>query len=234
MNGIWQAVNTANWNLEDHNGEQAPVIAAGMWAAIPPGQGVVEGGPIPYKPEALAQREKNRKNALTGKLGYDTTRDPEANCFLPGIPRATYLPYPFQIFQGPNRMWMIYQFSYARREVNIGKVVEAPIDFWMGTSNGKWDGDTLVVDVTGLIPDTWFDRSGNYHSDALHVTERFTMIDKDHINYEATIEDPNVFTRPWKISMPLYRHIEKNAQLLEFKCAEFTEEFWWGEYRGKK
>ena len=128
---------------------------------------------------------------------------------------------------------MIYQYSYARREINLGKVVEAPIDFWMGTSNGRWEGDVLVIDTTGNLPDTWFDRSGNYHSDALKVTERFTLIGKDHINYEATIDDPMIFTRPWKISMPLYRRIERNAQIFDFKCAEFTEEFWWGMYRKK-
>lgn len=234
FNGIWQAINTANWDLEDHNGARSPVVAAGNWLSIPPGMGVVEGGPIPYKPEALVQREKNRKAALTGNVGYDETRDPEANCYLPGIPRATYMNYPFQIFQSPGRMWMVYGFSYARREIHLlPKPVEAPIEFWMGTSNGRWEGDTLVIDVTGNIADTWFDRAGNFHTDALKVTERYTMIDKDHLNYEATIEDPNVFTRPWKISMPLYRRIDRNMQVLEFKCAEFTEEFWWGDLRKK-
>jgi hypothetical protein len=231
LNGIWQAVNTANWDLEDHDGGPSSVIVTGAVGAHPPGLSVVEGGTIPYKPEALAKREENRKHSMPGRTGRDTAADPELNCFLPGVPRATYLPYPFQIFQSPNRLWVVYQYSYARREIVMDKHQEAPIDSWMGWSNGSWDRDTLVVDVTGFNDQTWFDRAGNFHSDALHVVERYTMLDRDHINYEATIEDPNVFTRPWKIGMPLYRRIERNAQLLEFKCAEYVEEFFWGEYR---
>jgi len=231
FNGIWQVMNTANWDLEDHEAAQSPILIAGVWLAREPGLSVVDGGTIPYKPDMLKKREENRKNAAPGKTGRFTTADPEYNCWLPGVPRATYLGKPFQIFQSPNRMWMLYQYSYARREININGKEEAPIDTWMGWSNAKWDGDTLVVDVTGLMDTTWFDRAGNYHSDQLHVTERYSPIDATHINYEATIEDPATFTRPWKISMPLYKHVEKNAQLLEFKCAEFTEELWWGEYR---
>jgi hypothetical protein len=230
LNGIWQAVNTADWDLEAHEATAAPVIVTGAIGATPPGLSVVEGGKIPYKPEALAKRETNRKNSMPGKTGRHLTADPVLNCFLPGVPRATYLPHPFQIFQSPNRLWMVYQYSYARREIFMNGKEPAPIDSWMGWSNARWDGDTLVIDVTGLNDQTWFDRAGNYHSDALHVVERYTMIDRDHIMYEATIEDPNVFTRPWTISMPLYRRIEKNAQLLQFRCVELTEEFFWGEY----
>ena len=231
LNGIWQAVNTANWDLEDHAGAASPVMVTGAAGAIPPGLGVVEGGKIPYRPEALAKREENRKHSMPGKPGRDTSADPEVNCFLPGVPRATYLPYPFQIFQGPNRMWIVYQYSYARREIFMDKHTEAPIDSWMGWSNGHWEGDTLVVDVTGFNDETWFDRAGNYHSDELHVVERYTPLSANHLMYEATIEDPKVFTRPWKISMPLYRRLDKNMQLLEFKCAEYVEEFFWGQYR---
>jgi hypothetical protein len=233
MNGIWQAMNTANWDLEEHEGAPPSVLVTGAIGARPPGMSVVEGGTIPYRPEALAQRELNRKNSMPGKTGRHLTADPELNCFLPGVPRATYLPHPFQIFQSPNRMWIVYQFSYARREIFMDGKEEAPIDTWMGWSNARWEGDTLVVDVTGHLPQTWFDRAGNYHSDALHVVERYTMIDRDHITYEATIEDPKIFTRPWKISMPLYRRIDKNAQLLQFRCVEYTEEFFWGEYVSK-
>ena len=231
LNGIWQAMNTANWDLEDHDGGASPIMLDGARGAIPPGFGVVEGGTIPYQPWALTKREENRKNAVNGKRGRDTSVDPEVNCFLPGVPRATYLPYPFQIFQSPNRMWVVYQYSYARREIFMDKHEEAPIDSWMGWSNGRWEGDTLVVDVTGFNDQTWFDRAGNFHSDALHVVERYTPISANHLTYEATIEDPKVFTRPWKISMPLYRRLEKNMQLLEFKCPEYVEEFFWGEYR---
>jgi hypothetical protein len=231
FNGVWQAMNTANWDLEDHAGAASPVMVTGAAGAIPPGLGVVEGGKIPYRPEALAKREENRKHSMPGKPGRDTSADPEVNCFLPGVPRATYLPYPFQIFQSPNRLWIVYQYSYARREIFMNKHEEAPIDSWMGWSNGRWEGDTLVIDVTGFNDQTWFDRAGNFHSEGLHVVERYTLLDRDHISYEATIEDPSIFTRPWKISMPLYRRIEKNAQLLEFKCAEYVEEFFWGQYR---
>jgi hypothetical protein len=233
LSGIWQTMGTANWNLEDHEGGPSSVIVTGAIGAIPPGQSVVLEGKIPYRPEALAKREENRRNAMPGKTGRDVSADPELNCFLPGVPRATYLPYPFQIFQSPDRMWMVYQYSYARREIFMNGKEEAPIDSWMGWSNARWDGDTLVVDVTGLNESSWFDRAGNYHSDVLHVVERYSMIDKDHITYEATIEDPKTFTRPWTISMPLYRRIDKNVRLLEFKCAEYVEEFFWGEYRKK-
>ena len=230
LNGIWQALSTANWDLEAHEGGPSPVFVTGVWGARPPGMSVVEGGTIPYRPEALAKREQNRQNALTGTPGRDLNADPELNCFLPGVPRATYLPHPFQIFQSPNRMWMVYQYSYARREIFMNGNKEAPIESWMGWSNARWEGDTLVIDVTGLNDQTWFDRAGNYHSEALHVIERYTMIDRDHITYEATIEDPNVFTRPWTISLPLYRRIEENVQLLQFRCAEYVEEFLYGEF----
>jgi hypothetical protein len=231
LNGIWQAMNTANFDLEDHEGGPSPVILTGAVGARPPGLSVVEGGTIPYQPWALAKREENRKNSMPGKIGRRLEADPELNCFLPGVPRATYLPHPFQILQSPNRMWIVYQFSYARREINFGKVKEPVIEQWMGWSNAHWDGDTLVIDVTGFLDQTWFDRAGNFHSDALQVVERYTPIDKDHLMYEATIEDPKVFTRPWKISMPLYRRIEPNMRLLEFKCPEYVEELFWGEYR---
>jgi hypothetical protein len=233
LNGIWQAMSTANWDLEDHEGAASPALLMGAIGARPPGMGVVEGGTIPYKPAALAKREQNRKNAIPQKRGRDDKADPERNCFLPGVPRATYLPYPFQIFQSPSRMWIVYQYSYARREIFVDGKEKAPIDSWMGWSNARWDGDTFVIDVTGLNDETWFDRVGNYHSDALHVVERYTMLDRNVINYEATIEDPNVFTRPWKISMPLYRRLEKNIQLMEFRCNEYTEELFWGDLVSK-
>ena len=101
----------------------------------------------------------------------------------------------------------------------------------MGWSIGRWEGDTLVIDVTDQTDETWFDRAGNYHSEALKVAERYTLIDRNTINYEATMEDPKVFSRPWKISMPLYRHQEKNAQLMEYKCVEFVEELMYGHLR---
>jgi hypothetical protein len=237
LNGVWQAVNTANYDLEGQGGGPSPIDELGAIGATPPGLGVVEGGRIPYQPWALMKRDENRKNRIA--------LDPEVRCFLPGVPRATYLPYPFQIFQNQgSRILMVYQYSYARREVFMDKPVEAPVDSWMGWSNGKWEGDTLVVDVTAfaapytLSPEApptehWLDRSGNFHSEALHVVERYTLLGPNHMLYEATIEDPKVYTRPWKISMPLYRRVEKNIQLLEFKCPEYAEKLLYGKYERK-
>jgi hypothetical protein len=231
LNGIWQAMNTANYDLEDHGAAQSPFLLAGAIGAIPPGESVVEGGRIPYRPEALAKRNENRKNAIPGKPGRNLSADPELNCFLPGVPRATYLPHPFQILQSQKVVWILYQYSYARREIPLGTLTEAPYESWMGWSNGRWEGDTLVVDVTGFNDQTWFDRAGNYHSDALHVIERYTPISAYHLMYEATIEDAKVFARPWKLTMPLYRRIDRNTRVLEFKCPELVEELHLGQYR---
>jgi hypothetical protein len=225
LSGIWQALGTAHWNLEDHSPSAGQLFQMGAVGATPGGQGVVEGGEIPYKPEALAKRKANFANRLA--------LDPEVKCYMPGIPRATYMPFPFQIVQSPVMILMAYEFASSDRVINMGKPVEAAVDTWMGTSNGRWDGETLVVDNTGFNDKTWFDRAGNFHSDQLHVIERFTLMDPDHIQYEATIEDPQTFTRPWKISMPLYRRVEKNVQLVDFKCVEFSEELLYGELRKK-
>jgi len=223
LNGIWEAVNTANWDLQDHAAHQGPAIALGASFSIPAGIGVVEGTEIPYKPEALAKKKENATNWLTS--------DPEIKCYMPGVPRATYMPYPFQIVQTPKFVMMAYEFASASRTIYMDSKSESPVDTWMGWSTGHWEGDTLVVDVTSFNDRTWFDRAGNYHSDALHVTERYTPMDANHLHYEATIEDPKVFTRPWKISMPLYRRVDKNMQLLEYKCVEFVEELMYGHLR---
>jgi hypothetical protein len=223
LNGIWQALNEANWDLEPHAAAQGTVLALGAQFSIPPGIGVVDGGSIPYKPEALAKKKENFANRL--KL------DPEVKCYMGGVPRSTYMPYPFQIIQGKDTIMIAYEFAGAVRVINMGKPSEAPTDSWMGWSNGRWEGETLVIDVTGLNDQTWFDRAGNYHSDALHVVERYTPRSPDTLMYEATIEDPNVFSRPWKISMPLYRRVEKNSQMMEYKCPEFAEEALYGHLR---
>ena len=219
MDGIWQALNTANWDLVDHPSRQGPV-ALGAFFSIPGGQGVVEGNEIPYRPEALTKKKENADKWLT--------LDPEVKCYLPGVPRATYMPYPFQIVQTPSTVVMAYQYASANRIIRMNTKAESPVDTWMGWSRGRWEGDSLVVDVTGFTDQTWFDRAGDYHSDALHVVERYTLTDAGHIQYEATIEDSKVFTRPWKISMPLYRRVEKNAQVVEYKCVEFAEELMYG------
>ena len=225
LSGIWQALNTANWDLEDHSARPGTMWETGAIGAEPAGLGVVEGGAIPYLPAALQTKKANFANRRTN--------DPEARCFMPGIPRANYMPYPFQIVQSPRGILFVYEFASANRFVNMGKRVEAVSDSWMGTNNGHWEGDTLVVDVTGLNGLAWFDRAGNFASDKLHVVERFTRIDRDHLQYEATIEDTSVFSRPWKVSMPLYRRVENNARLLEFKCVEFAEELIYGQYKKK-
>jgi hypothetical protein len=183
----------------------------------------VEGGAIPYKPEALATRKQNQEDWLN--------RDPEIKCYLPGVPRATYMPYPFQIVQSRSAMTFVYEYAGAVRNIYLKDPGPALADSWMGQSVAHWEGETLVVNVTDMIDRTWFDRAGNFHSDKLHVVERYTRTSPDIIAYEATIEDPSVFTRPWKISMALYRRQEKNAQLLDFKCVEFVEEMLYGPYR---
>jgi hypothetical protein len=223
LNGIWQAMNTANWDLQTHEAEAGSVAALGAIGTVPPGMGVVEGDAIPYLPAAAAKKKEN-----TAKRWTD---DPELKCYLPGVPRAAYMPYPLQILQNGNNIMFLYQYAGAVRNINMGKPTEAPTDSWMGWSNGRWEGNTLVVDVTGFNDQTWFDRAGNFHSDALHVVERYTPVDRNILNYEATIEDSKVFSRPWKIRMPLFRHMEKNAQLMEFKCAEYVEELLYGHLR---
>ena len=224
LNGIWQAMNTANWDLEAHGPQAAPFPEiVGVYLAQPGGMSVVEGGTIPYKPEALAKKKENYLKRLNVDP-YDRDQgDPEAKCFMPGVPRGTYMPYPFQIVQGSSQIWMTYEYANTSRLVHMGKVEPAPVDSWMGQSVGRWEGETLVVDVTSMNGKAWLDRAGNFTSEAVHVTERYTAIGRDALMYEATIEDPNVFTRPWKISMPLYRRLEKNAQLIEFKCIPFAE-----------
>jgi hypothetical protein len=224
LNGIWQTFGGANWNLEDHGASAGPFFQEGAIGAIPAGQSVLEGGgDIPYTPAALAKRNENARNRLTA--------DPEVKCYMPGIPRAQYMPYPFQIVQSPQNILFAYEYASANRVVNMGKPTEAPVDSWMGWSNGKWEGDTLVVDVTGLNGNAWLDRAGNYTTDSTHVVERFNLTDADHLNYEATIEDAKLYTKPWKIQLTLYKHMEKNFQLLEFKCVEFAEEMLYGHLR---
>ena len=226
LNGIWQAVGSANWNLLDHQARSGPVLELGAVLAVPAGLSVVDGNEIPYQPWAAARQKENYENWLS--------RDPEVKCYLPGIPRATYMPYPFQILQtADNDILMAYEYASASRVIKMGKVEPPPVDTWMGQSAGRWDGDTLVVDTTGLNDQTWFDRAGNFHSEALHVVERFTPASPDVLEYQVTIEDPKVFTRPWKMQMPLYRRQDTRAQLLEFKCVEFVEELMYGGLRKK-
>ena len=230
LNGIWQALVTANWGLQDHEAQPGlhPELD-GAYGAGPAGQSIVEGGMIPYQPWALEKKKQNFEKRGVVDLSNDDKRhetgDPELKCFMPGVPRATYMPFPFQIVQGSNPYILIsYEFASATRIVRMNSDKPAPGPAWMGWSRGRWEGDTLVVDVTGQREETWLDRAGDFHGEDLHVVERYTPASPYHLLYEATIEDPKVYTRPWKIRFPLYRRMEPNIQLLEFKCVPFTED----------
>src|SRR5687767_3424636 len=227
LNGIYQAINTANWNLEDHSASATPFWQLGAMFAIPAGQTVLidNNGTIPYTPAGLKKRAENM-------AGWPKS-DPEAKCYMPGLPRASYMPYPFQIVQGQKDILFVYEYASSNRIVHMSNHTEAPVDSWMGWSNGKWDGDTLVIETEGFNDQSWFDRAGNHHSEALKVTERFSMQGDNVLMYEARMEDPKTFTRPWTIRMPLYRRLEPNVQLLEFKCVEFSEELLYGDLKKK-
>ena len=246
LNGIWQALNTANYDIQAHParpalallpqsprsgapglGDATPtelpapsVRALGAVGGVPAGEGVVEGNEIPYQAWAAAKKKENAEQWLE--------RDPEIKCFMPGVPRATYMPYPFQILQGKDKILIAYEFAGTTRTIHMDTVGNSPSSTWMGWSRGRWEGNTLVVDVTDFNDQTWFDRAGNFHSDALHVVERYTPVSPYHLMYEATIEDPKVFTRPWKMRMPLYRRFEQNTQIREYKCVEFVEQLMYG------
>ena len=246
LSGIWQANNEANWDLEAHEARAgavmqpgvypypyaqvpaAPVMALGAAGGVPGSVGVVQGdGQIPYKPEAVAIKKANAEHWID--------RDPELKCYLPGIPRAMYMPYPFKITQSTNKVHIAYEFASTGRTIHLDNVEDSATgDLWMGHSVGRWDGDTLVVDVTDFNGKTWFDRAGNFSSDALHVTERFSLMTPDVIRYDVTIDDPKTFTRPWRITMPLYRRMEPNMQLIEYRCTEFVEEFMLGNLRKRQ
>jgi len=242
FSGIWQAMNEAHWDLQAHEARPgmvtqpgvypyeyarvpaAPVLALGAAGGVPPSIGVVaDDGEIPYKPETAAIKRANGENWID--------RDPELKCYLPGIPRAMYMPYPFQIVQGTTKIQMAFEFTNAARTIHLDKVEPPPDDTYMGHSVARWEGDTLVVEVTHFNGETWLDRAGNFHSEMAKLTERFTPLTRDAIQYEVTIDDPKTFTRPWRISMPLYRRLEPNMELMEYRCIEFVEEFLWGNLR---
>lgn len=239
LNGVWQVMNRANYDLLPHSARAAlamqpgpfgpvpaeAVVALGTVASVPAGLGVVDGNEIPYLPGKAALQQENQADWLR--------RDPEIKCYLPGVPRATYLPFPFQIFQSDKALFIAYEFAGATRDLLLKDPGEAPIDSWMGQSFAWWEEDTLVVKVTGQNDQTWFDRTGHYHTEALVVTERYTPVNEQLIEYSATIEDPNVYSKPWTIRMPIYKRVGKDAQLLQFKCIEFVEELLYGELRDK-
>ncbi len=204
LQGIWRVMNSANVDIQDHSASSAG----------PAGHGVVVGNELPYLPAAL---EKKKANAAKWQ-----TEDPFAKCFLPGVPRATYTGLPFQIIQTPGHVAIAYEYVHASRVIYTARTQhQEDVEWWMGDSRGRWEGETLVVDVTNLNDLSWFDKAGNHHSNALHVVERYTRTGPDHMQYEATIEDPKVFSKPWKMSMILYRQKEPNAQLFDYNCYAF-------------
>jgi hypothetical protein len=220
FNGIWQALNTAYWNLEGHSveGFSKEFWQLGAIGVIPAGQGVVRGGgPIPYLPEALKKRNENRSKWPEA--------DPEAKCYMLGVPRVTYQNFPFQISEGnaDGDLLMIYPFAATNRIIYMKDHSDLPVDSWMGKSNGAWEGNVLVVTTTSQNGQSWLDRAGNFATNQLKVTERFKLLDVNHIWYEATLEDPQTFSRVWTIEMPLYRLIDNSAQLLEHKCVPYTD-----------
>ena len=224
FNGIWQAIGSAHYDIEPHAADFGPMFELGAIGAIPAGLGVVEGMEIPYTVAGRSKQQENKADWLA--------LDPVVKCYMPGIPRATYLPFPFQIIQSPEHVVFAYEFASASRIVYVDQPdFEAPIYSWMGHSLARFEGDTLVIDVTDQVPDTWFDHAGNHHTEELTVEERYSFIGPNTLLYEATLEDPNVYTAPWKISMPLYRRLDANMQLLEYKCVEFTEELIYGHLR---
>ncbi|HSG66628.1 MAG TPA: hypothetical protein VLD39_16590 [Gammaproteobacteria bacterium] len=237
LNGIWQSLTTANWDIEAHGAAPGPhPELLGAWGAQPGGVGIVEGGAIPYQPWALERRRERFESRTTVSVPGDGVDpplgDPELKCWMPGVPRSMYMPYPLQIVQTPEFLLFAHEFNGTARIVRMNWEEESPVDdtFFMGWSRAHWDGDTLVIDVTGLNEDNWLDRAGNFHSAAVHIVERLTLVSPYHLMYEATIDDPAVYTRPWKIRFPLYRRVEESARLMEFKCQPFVEELIYGRF----
>ena len=237
FNGIWAALGNAHWDIEPHMARPAlamregpvvpvpanEVVALGAVGSVPSGQGIVVGGRIPYLPEALERRDENRTRWLE--------RDPEIKCFLPGVPRANYMHLPFQIFQSESKFFIAYEYAGAVRDIYLDDPGPPQVDSWMGQSVGRWEGDTFTVTVNGFNGQTWFDRAGNHHGYQLVVTERWTLLGPDHLMYEATMEDPQTFSEPWTIRLPLYRNVDPDARLGQFKCVPFVEELMYGHLR---
>ena len=207
FSGFWQAMTTAAYDIEPHSAQPG----------VPAGLGIIDGDQLPYLPAAAAKKKQNATSRAAA--------DPVEKCYLPGVPRSMYMPFPFQIFQTPNHIGLLFEWGHAVRDVYLdgSQHPKGHIDWWMGDSRGHWEGDTLVVDVVDFNAETWFDRAGNFHSDALHLVERYSFADPDHLTYEVTVEDPKVFTRPWKMGTILYRHKEKPFQLLEYECNALAE-----------
>jgi hypothetical protein len=203
FSGIWQTTSAADQGLEPHEARKG----------APPSAGIVEGDVIPYTPEALEKKKKNYEARATA--------DPRLKCWTLGTPRGIYYPEPFQVFQRAQDLTLVFEFGDSVRTIHTNGTlhpVETDHEFWLGDSRGHWEGDTLVVDVRDFNDQTWLSRAGDFHDEALHVVERWKLIDANTIDYKATIEDPKVYSRPWNIEVYLYRHREKNFQLIENYC----------------
>ena len=210
LQGVWQAMSSAAAvNVEPHSASMN--MQGGTGVIVDPAD-----GKIPYRPEARAKQQENFKNRAT--------LDPMHKCYMPGVPRVTYLPFPFQILQTGKTVVMLSEYTHTTRNVFLSDKHLDGLELWMGDSRGRWDGDTLVVDVTQFNGDTWLDQSGNHHSAALHVVERYTRTGPDVLTYEATLTDPATYTRPWTMRVLLYRHQEPNYRLLEYECQAYLEE----------
>ncbi len=206
LRGIWQAEVNANVNLEGHP-EQAGVPAAKSVIVSP------LNGRIPYKADALSRRQQNFEKRAEA--------DPQTRCFQPGVPRATYMAEPFQIFQTEGKVVIVYQHVHAYRIIYTdSRPHYEGIEFYMGDSRGRWEENTLVVDVKNFMPGTWLDMAGNYHTEALRVVERYTRTGPNSMTYEAAIEDSNLFTSPWTVRVPLRRLTASDAQIVEDQCVE--------------
>lgn len=201
FSGIWESISGADYDLEPHANRRD----------APPGAGVVEGKYLPYLPQALEQKKKNFANRETA--------DPALRGWTLGVPRGVYYPAPFQIFQRDRDLTLVHQYGHSVRTIHTNNTrhpdPENTKEWWMGDSRGRWEGDTLVVDATNFNDETWLDRAGNFHSDQLHVVERWKFLDANTIEYQATVEDPKVFSRPWTLAVHLHRHREKDYQLIE-------------------
>jgi len=211
LQGIWQVLDTSvAYNIEPHTAT----------FGVPAGRGVIVDPPdgmLPYLPAAVAKRQENLRNRAA--------LDPLNKCYKPGVPRITYLHFPFQILQTPQFVTFVHEYIHNTRTVYLNRKTHLEgLDFWNGDSIGRWEGNTLVVDVADFNDQTWLDASGNYHSEALHLEERYTRSDPDTITYEVTITDPKVFSRPWKMSVLLYRHKERNFRILEYECHAYAED----------
>jgi hypothetical protein len=200
FSGIWESTSGADYDLEPHSDR----------SDTPPGRGVVEGDAIPYLPAALAQKQRNFQQRASV--------DPRLKGWTLGTPRGVYFPEPFQIFQRTGDLTILFQFGHSVRTIYTNRT-DHPTgeagEFWLGDSRAHWEDDTLVVDVRDFADDTWLDRAGNFHSTDLHVVERWKFLDRNTMEYSATLDDPKVFARPWNLSVLLYRHREPNFELIE-------------------